>query len=181
MSAAFPSPSAVLNAPRARPVSQGAAESLVLAGIVLQCILAAFLVGPFIYVSVAAVVSPFPSSWVAILALGLSAAGMIALIFLTYTLSYRRIRAADFAGAQAPTLVFGIVSLFFGLIPGILEIIGYVKVGDAYREQQGSVPGYPAAPLAPPVTYMIACKACGRVYPGSQYAFCPACGQRLGA
>ena len=67
-----------------------------------------------------------------------------------------------------------------GLLPGILYLVGYVKLGDAVREQAGSAPapgGYAAVPLG---TGQIACRNCGRVHPFGAYTYCPVCGQKLG-
>lgn len=178
MAASYPNPPVLYPSAPSRPVSAGTARSLVLAAMTLQSIFAALVLGGAIALAVQSVLHPFPNSWAAILGVGLWGGGILVLVYLTYVLSYLRIGRGEFAPAQAPTLVIGIVSLFVGLIPGILEIVGYVKIGDAIREQQTYAPG---ATLPPGAGFpMIACKSCGRVYAMSQFAFCPACGQKLG-
>jgi hypothetical protein len=107
----------------------------------------------------------------------------ILFLYIAYEYSYRRIRLGDYVGAQGPTLVIGILSLFLGLIPGILYLIGYLKLGDALREQQfGAVPfaaPYPA--YGPSMAPQQACRGCGRVFFVGQFLYCPNCGQKLGA
>lgn len=128
---------------------------------------------------------PFPHALAAVTAAGIVAALVVLFLYFAYTLSYERIRRGDYQGAQAPTLVLGILSIFLGVIPGILYLVAYVKLGDAVREVQAPPPGYgtmygqspsPNFPIP-----QIACKGCGRVYYVGQYAFCPNCGQKIGA
>jgi hypothetical protein len=144
MSAAYPTPPGAQ--PVVRPPSASTAESLVLAALVLQIIgtvVMAAIVGLVLGV---AITNPFPYSWVAILVISVIVVLGAVFVYLAYDLSYRRILAGDYLGAQAPTLVFGILSLFFGLVPGILYIVGYVKLADAVRELQYG----PRWGLAPP-------------------------------
>ncbi len=185
MSVAYPTPGGAYTAVRNRPPSAGTAESLVLAALVLQVIGAAVLI---IGLSVAlgvSVVTPFAYSWVvAIVAVVI---GGIALLFLylAYEYSYRRIKAGEYEAAQTATLLIGILSLFVGIVPGILYIVGYAKLGDAVREQRSMfVPppaGVAAGTLASGAGTQVACRGCGRVYLVGQFPFCPNCGQKIGA
>ncbi len=178
MSAGYPTPTAVFSTPRLRPPSAGSAETLVLVALILQLIAGCFLVGGILFLFGWAAYHPFPFAWIALMVGG--TIGVVAVLFLyfAYTLSYQRIQRGDYSGAQTPTLVIGILSLFFGIIPGILYLVGYSKLSDAIREQQ-TPPGY-FAPGAPMAT-QIACRGCGRVYFAGQFPFCPNCGQKMGA
>jgi hypothetical protein len=181
MSVGYPAPMVNLPAARARPPSAGSAETLVLVALILQVIGGLFVLGAIAWLSGFSILYPYPYAWVAVTAA--VAVGAIVLVFLyfAYTLSYQRIQRGDYAGAQAPTLVIGILSLFAGILPGIFYLVGYVKLGDAIREQQGAVPSYGSPPPAAAPAALIACKGCGRIYPLGSFAFCPGCGQKLGA
>ncbi len=177
-------PAADFPAARLPPPSGSTAESLVLVGLILQV-----LGGVIALVGIAwffgfSLLFPYPFAWAAVAAAAVGAAAILAFLYFAYTLSYDRIRKGKYQEAQAATLVLGILSLFLGVIPGILYIIAYVKLGDAVREQQGFGPGFPPAYVAPPpaasLPPQVACKGCGRVYPLGQFGFCPGCGQRLG-
>jgi len=184
MSGAYPPPPAFYHPPASRPPSAGTAETLVLVALILQLIGAAVLYIALTFLFGVAAFHPFPFAWLAVSAAVI--VGVVGFLFLycAYEFSYARIRRGEYQAAQAPTLVIGILSLFLGIIPGILYIIGYVKLGDAVREQQTASmpysPGYgfptPQAPMAP----QVACRGCGRVQFAGQFAFCPHCGQKLG-
>ncbi|HZY92854.1 MAG TPA: hypothetical protein VFG07_08840 [Thermoplasmata archaeon] len=148
MSAAFPVPTVGFPRANYRPPSASTAESLVLVALVFQVIGAAILVIGLGFVIGFAVFAPFAYSWLAVSVVSLVVLVTGLFLYLAYTLSYLPIKAGDYVGAQAPTLVFGILSLFFGLLPGILYIIGYVKLGDAIREQQMAAGWY--SPVPPP-------------------------------
>lgn len=182
MSVSYPSPTVSFPAARVRPPSAGTAETLVLIALILQVIGGIVLFGSVAWLLGYSVVYPFDYAWAAVTAaLGVAVVVGVFLYF-AYTASYQRIQRGDYAGAQTPTLVIGILSLFAGILPGIFYLIGYVKLGDALREQQGYGPGYAAAPpTAVGVTPQLACKGCGRVYPVGAFGFCPNCGQKLGA
>lgn len=177
MSAGYPSPTTVFATPRLRPPSAGSAETLVLVALILQIIGGALLIGGILFLFGWAAYHPFPFAWLAVTVAGVIGGVAILFLYLAYTLSYRRIQLGDYAGAQTPTLVIGILSIFLGLIPGILYLVGYSKLSDAIREQQT-----PAPYLAPGgVPYsQTACRACGRVFTTGQFSFCPNCGQKLG-
>jgi hypothetical protein len=185
MSAAYPTPPVALPTPHFRPASAGSAETLVLVALILQVIGAVVLIGAILLLFGYAAFHPFAFAWLVVLIAAM--VGGVALLFLyfAYEYSYRRIQYGDYAGAQAPTLVIGILSLFLGIIPGILYLVGYVKLSDAIREQQmppvtyGPAPGF--APSVAPAVPQIACRGCGRVYPIGQFPFCPNCGQKIGA
>jgi hypothetical protein len=185
MSAAYPTPPVALPTPHVRPASAGTAETLVLVALILQVIGAVVLMVGILFLFGFAAFHPFPFAWLVVLIAAV--VGGVALLFLyfAYSYSYLRIQHGDYAGAQAPTLVIGILSLFLGIIPGILYLVGYVKLSDAIREQQmppftyGYAPGFPQG-VVPSVPQM-ACRGCGRVYPVGQFPFCPNCGQKMGA
>jgi len=181
MSVGYPIPTASFPAARARPPSAGSAETLVLIALILQVIGGVLLTGGIVWLFGFSVIHPFPYAWAAVTAA--VTVGVIVLVFLyfAYTLSYQRIQRGDYSGAQTPTLIIGILSLFAGLIPGIFYLVGYVKIGDAIREQQSPLPGQGTlSPVLAPAA-LVACKGCGRVHPLGQFAFCPNCGQKLGA
>jgi hypothetical protein len=181
MSAGYPAPTTVFPTPRLRPPSANSAETLVLLALILQVIGGVILIGAIAWLFGFTILYPFPYAWVAVTAS--VAVGVLVLVFLyfAYTLSYQRIQRGDYAGAQTPTLVIGILSLFAGILPGIFYLVAYVKLGNAIREQGRYVPGYGTPPPAAPATPLLACRGCGRVYPLGQFAFCPSCGQKLGA
>jgi hypothetical protein len=187
MSAGYPSP--VSNFPSGyatRPPAAGTAETLVLVALILQVIGAALPIVAIAALVGLAIFNPFP--YIGGVIVLVAAVGALALLFLyfAYEFSYQRIRRGEYGAAQAPTLVFGIISLFLGVIPGILYLIAYVKLGDAVRDartgpylprpEAGYGPAFPPAPGA-----QQACGKCGRVYPVGQFAFCPRCGQALAA
>jgi hypothetical protein len=185
MSAAYPTSPSSFQTPSIRPASAGSAETLVLVALILQVIGAAVLIGAILFLFGFAAFHPFPFAGLVVLLAAI--VGGVALLFLyfAYEYSYRRIQRGDYAGAQAPTLVIGILSLFLGIIPGILYLVGYVKLSDAIREQQTPPfthgPAYGFPPAAAPSVSQIACRGCGRVYPVGQFAFCPNCGQKMAA
>lgn len=185
MSVGYPSPGAVYPAARTRPPSAGTAETLVLVALILQIIGGIILIAAIGFVLGFSVLHSFPYAWAAVTAVVGVAAVVVVFLYLVYTLSYQRIRRDEFQAAQTPTLVLGILSLFAGIVPGILYIIAYVKLGDAVREQQPVllplpyVTGYGMPPPPPPYS-QVACRGCGRVYVVGQFGFCPNCGQKLG-
>jgi len=118
--------------------------------------------------------------------LGIALVGFV-WVALVYVFSYERVRNGDYEGARTPTLVFAILSLItLALIPGILFLIGYVKLGDALREASPAAPAWgsplppaapsPAAPLGGGARY---CAHCGRANPGTA-TYCTGCGAPLG-
>jgi hypothetical protein len=177
MSAGYPSPTTVFPAPRIRPPSAGSAETLVLIALILQVIGGVLLIGGILFLFGWAAYHPFAFAWLVVLVAGIVGGAAILFLYLAYTLSYQRIQRGDYAGAQTPTLVIGILSIFLGLIPGILYLVGYSKLSDAIREQQPTA-WYPA-PGGPQYS-LTACRGCGRVYPTGQFQFCPNCGQKVG-
>lgn len=180
MSVGYPRPPAAFpNAP-ARPPSAGTAESLVLVALVLQVIGGVIVLALLGWLFGFSLLYPFPYAWAAVLGGAAVAVLVVAFLYFAYTLSYRRIRRGELAAAESPTLVIGILSLFFGVLPGIFYLIGYLKLGDAVREQQQAsaqlAAGTGTGPLA-----QIACRSCGRVYGVGFFGFCPNCGQKLGS
>jgi hypothetical protein len=184
MSVAYPPPPVGYPAPRLRPASGSSAETLVFAALILQVIGGVILFGAILYLFGYAAYHPFPFAWVALIAAAIVGGVAVLFLYLAYEYSYLRIQRGEYQQAQAPTLVLGILSLFLGLIPGILYLIGYVKLGDAVREQQtppgffAPGPGF-AAPTSPSLP-QIACRGCGRISFVGQFPYCPFCGQKLG-
>lgn len=177
----FATPSSVTSV-RPRSPSASTAETLVLVALILQIIGAAiFAVGILLVFGLTAI-HPFRAAVIVALIAGSILAIAVVFLYFAYEYSYRRIQNGDYAGAQGPTLVIGILSLFLGLVPGILYLVGYVKLGDALREQMGVglAPGPMYGGYAPVPPAQIACRGCGRVYYVGQFLFCPNCGQKFG-
>ena len=107
-------------------------------------------------------------------------------IALIWTFSYRRVDEGDYDGARTPTLVFAILSLITAaLIPGILFLIAYVKLGDAIEAGGTATPAWGSPPPTPtfalPASSGAAsrfCTHCGRPNPTSS-AYCQGCGAPL--
>ncbi len=177
----FASPSN-LTAVRPRSPSASTAETLVLAALILQIIGAVLFAAVLLFVFGFTVIHPLRVAVVVALVTGTILAIAVVFLYLAYEYSYRRIQNGDYAGAQGPTLVIGILSLFLGIIPGILYLVGYIKLGDALREQMP--PGFAAGPVyggfAPYSGAQVACRGCGRVYYAGQFLYCPNCGQKFG-
>lgn len=184
MSAAYPTPPVPFRTPTVRPASARTAETLVLVALILQLIGAVILIGALLFLFGFAAFHPFRFAWLAVL-IG-TVVGGVALLFLyfAYEYSYLRIQRGDYAAAQAPTLVIGILSIFLGVIPGILYLVGYAKLADAIREEQTPPwnygPAFGSPPATAPSLAQTACRGCGRVYFVGQFPFCPNCGQKLG-
>lgn len=153
------------------------ARTLILIGLILDVIGEAIL----LLVGVFFLIVPLLGAIV----LGIALIGFV-WVALVYVFSYERVRNGDYEGARTPTLVFAILSLItLALIPGILFLIGYVKLGDALREATPAAPAWgspappsvpiPAAPLAGGMRY---CAHCGRANPGGT-AYCTGCGAPL--
>jgi len=153
------------------------AKTLILVGLILQALLVllAFGIGFFLLIVL-----------VGVLFLIAAVFGLIWLL-LIYLWSYRPTSDGDYEGARTPTIIFAVLSLLtLSLIPGILYLIAYVKLGDATREVrsfQTSMPGAPGStsnpylsPLAAPNSSRVqVCLKCGSVRQGAA-AFCPHCG-----
>ena len=184
MSASYGSPVGPYPAFWSRPPSATTASTLVLIALILQCIAGVIIVGIAALLIGAAAFAPFPFGWVGVIVAVVIGGVTITFLYLAYELSYRRIESGDYRGAESPTLALGIISLFFGILPGILYIVAYVKIGDAIREQRSVSVPYPtpypsAAPTPAPAYAQVACRGCGRVYVAGQYVFCPGCGGHL--
>lgn len=181
MSAAYPTPRTVFPTPRLRPPSAVSAENLVRVALILQIIGGVILIGAIAWLF--SVSSLFPFSYVGVAVTASLAVVVLVLVFLyfAYTLSYRRIQRGDYVGAQNPTLLIGILSLFAGILPGIFYLVGYMKLSEAIEEQRGHLSGSGVPPPATSTASLFACQGCGKVYPFGQFAFCPSCGQKLAA
>ncbi len=170
-------------APGYVPPSGSTAKTLILVGLILQLIFA------FIYVfaigAAALVVASFgvgfPVFAVAFLAFG--ALGFVWLI-LVWMLSYRPVTEGRYEQARTPTLIFAILSFVtLNIIPAVLYLIGYIKLGDAVREQQMPPPGYAGAPqmatpmAVPPPGYAPVAPMAAAAPAAPAAPVCPRCGR----
>ncbi|HYA57057.1 MAG TPA: zinc ribbon domain-containing protein [Thermoplasmata archaeon] len=153
------------------------AGTLILIGLVIQVVevLLFFLAG--------AVLLIFP--FLGVVLLLLAVLGLL-FVVLVYLFSYDRTRQGDYAGARTPTLVFAILSLLTTLIPGVLYLIAYVKLGDAMTEGPGAMgqPPYYAPPPAvfaapPPPLASAAPPPPAAPPPAGGGGFCSQCGSAL--
>jgi hypothetical protein len=143
---------------RAKPPSQGTAETLALIAWIFQVISSLVFIALGALVVYGGTILGFAFSDVGIFLWAIAFLALVVPILMLYVgfvYSYRRIRDGNLAGARAPTLLLGVLGLFFGgLIVGILYLVAYVKVGDAENETRtwgypsgsgpyGSAPGYP--------------------------------------
>ena len=181
MSAAYPTAPQLFPTNRLRAPSGSTAETMILVALILQIIGAVVLLIGITWLLGFSILNPYPYAWVAVsAAVGV---GVVAVVFLyfAYTLCFERTQRGEYQEAKDPTLVIGILSLIFGILPGIFYIIAFVKLGDAVREQQALLHPQMAWPAMYPPAAPMACIGCGRVYPTGQFAFCPGCGRKLGA
>jgi hypothetical protein len=158
------------------------AKTLILVGVILDVVFEVILVA----VGVAFLGAPAPLLGGILLFFAVIGFVWIALVWL---FSYARVRDGDYDGARTPTLVFAILSIIsIALIPGILFLIAYIKLGDAMREAGPSASpawGSPPPPPPPPLAGGVAaagsrfCSRCGRANPPGG-AFCQGCGAPLG-
>jgi hypothetical protein len=167
---------------RPRPPSAATAETLVLVALILQAIGGVILLGVLAWALGFSVLYPIPLplpiAWVGVgLTVGVGAVVVVFLYF-AYHLAYVRIRQNEYVAAQTPCLVFGVLSLAAGILPGIFYLIAYVKLGDAVREQFSSVPSswftHPQAAIPDRLT----CRQCGHDGPLAEFVTCPQCGVR---
>lgn len=84
--------------------------------------------------------------------------------------------AACFYPYSGAAVILGLLGLLF-IILGIVLVV--VRAASPYPVAAYPAPGWPA-PTAPMVHTLISCRSCGRVYSTGIYAFCPACGNKLG-
>ncbi len=160
--------------------SGGTAKTLILVGLILDIVLEAILLVVGIVFLIVPVIGAL------LLAFALIGFVWIALVWIY---SYSPVRDGNYEAARTPTLVFAILSLItVSLIPGILFLIAYIKLGDAVRESPapaaaawGSPPPAPPPPLASgaPAAGTRFCSHCGRANPPGG-AFCQGCGAPLG-
>lgn len=159
---------------QARSHAGDTAETLILIGLILDIILEVVLLFVGLFFLIVPVIGG--------VLLALAVIGFV-WVALVWGFSYSRVKAGDYEGARTPTLVFAILSLLtLGIIPGILFLIAYLKLGDALDEEAyapawapAPFPPVPAAPASPPRF----CAHCGRAAkPGA--TFCESCGAPLG-
>lgn len=180
MTTGYPSTSTTYPSVPAPSHSGSTASTMVLIAIGFQ-LLGVFLLLEVFYLFVPFSIFSPPYGWMAATAITCVFAGIILLILFAFFFSFRRIQRGDYAGAQTPTLVLGVLSILtLNIISGALFLIGYAKLGDAIRERQPPTPAPVFQSTMAPGT-MVACKGCGRVFPVGAFSFCPNCGQKLGS
>ena len=181
MTVGYPSPAAAFPASPTRSPSGSSAGIVVLIAIGFQVLGAALLfalVNTYVGWSI---FNPYAYNWFVATAVFSIAGGVILLILFAFFFAYLPIQRGNYASAQTPALVLGILSILtLNPISGVLFLVGYVKVGDAIREQRPPVPGPGAPTPATAAGSLVACKGCGRVFPMGAFGFCPNCGQKLG-
>jgi hypothetical protein len=154
---------------RPRAPSQGTAETLILVAFVLQLIFS--LVWIFLFGLLAIVGGTL---FLFAIVLGGAVLGFAALmtilsilmLYVAYQYSYRRVRVGDLAGARGPTLLLGILGIFFGgIVVGILYIVAYVEIGQAESELRtmGAGPGPYGNPYGSPYGYGLPAYGAGGV------------------
>jgi hypothetical protein len=126
-------------APSYVPPSAGTAKTLILVGLILEAL--------FVLIGIVIGVLTLLVFFIGAVYLVLAALGLVWLI-LIWLLSYNPIREGRYEAARTPTLIFAILSIItlFSLLPGILYLVAYIKLGDAVREQQMPPQGYGGAP-----------------------------------
>jgi hypothetical protein len=153
------------------------AETLILVGLILD------IIGEVILLGIGLLFLAFAG--LGFILLGFALIGFV-WIALVWSFSYSRVREGDYEGARTPTLVFAILSLLtLALIPGILFLIAYVKLGDAIDSTPRGAPAWSAVPSAPALASMPPataapryCAHCGR--PSTRASgFCEGCGAPL--
>jgi hypothetical protein len=126
------------------PPSAGTAKTLILIGLILQAL--------FVLIGFAVGALSLFFLFIGVVYLALAALGLVWLI-LVWMLSYSPVQAGRYEAARTPTLIFAILSIItlWSILPGILYLVAYIKLGDAVREQQMPPPGYPGgAPMMTP-------------------------------
>ncbi len=180
MSVGYANPKPTAQVLRPAPPSAATAETLVLVALILQVVGGVLVLGGLAWWLGFSILYPSSFTGVAVVVSVVVGAAIVAFVYFAYHLCYRRIQAGNYTGAQAPTLVIGILSLIAGILPGIFYLIAYVELGSAVSEQAAGRSGFgPGTPPGPP-TALIACPGCGRVHPVGAFLFCPNCGQKLG-
>ena len=140
------------------------AKTIILIGLIFQAVEAAFVLGLALFLL------PFPFLGVAVLAIAVVG---ILWLFLVYAFSYRPTTRRAYSEARTPTLLFGILALVsFSIIPGILYLVAWAKLGDAENEL-ARMP----RPTLPPAESRY-CPACGRANSMAR-STCEDCGGQL--
>ncbi|MCI4326462.1 MAG: hypothetical protein L3K16_02325 [Thermoplasmata archaeon] len=138
---------------RPAPPSQGTAKTLLLVAFVLQLLLSLIYIVVGLLGIVAGSLFLFVGSFgVAILALSaIATIAPILVLYVAYRYAYAPTRDGNFAAARGPTLLLGIVGIFFGVIlVGLLYLLAYWKIGQAQAESgpQGGWAGAPTPAFA---------------------------------
>jgi hypothetical protein len=165
------------------PPSASTAKTLILISLILGLIGAVVLIafGILYIVATAIYASPITGYGAIWLAFGLI--GLI-ILYLVYTMCYKRVQQGQYEAARTPTLIFWILALVtLNIIIFILLLIAWIKLGDAVREAQTppmayGMAGQPmmgapmaAAPMAAPAA------AAAAAAPPGPAPVCPTCGK----
>jgi hypothetical protein len=154
----FASPTAAPTVTRPRSPSGDTAGTLILIAFIFQCIASGVVFLVLFYIPFV-IIAPvgLAVSLTVLGILGVIGAVAILMLYVAYAYSYRRTKDGNYEGARTPTLILGILGIFFGwIVTGVLYLIAFAKLGDAAREVRGPVfyatPGYyaPAMPYGTP-------------------------------
>ncbi len=96
--------------------------------------------------------------------------------------------SAFYPGAMYCQYPYAAGAALLGVLAFVLLVVGLVLISMRNPATLPPPPFYPMAwPMAappsppPPPAPLLACRACGRIYPMGLHAFCPSCGAKLGA
>ena len=119
-----------------RPPSGQSAATLVRVGIILEMFGAAVLCFWILSLAGTNGVDSVGFAWFALLVsstVGLAAVGLLCLV---YDRAYLPILRGEYRAARPWTRTLGLLSLVFGVVPGVLILVGYSRLEEAQREQQ---------------------------------------------
>ncbi|HLM92051.1 MAG TPA: hypothetical protein VK424_08435 [Thermoplasmata archaeon] len=136
MTGAYPIPVQAYPTPRVRTPSGESAATLVRVGVLFQLLGAAILCVGLLFLLGFGTLGPLPFAWVALLVTSTIGLAAVGLLCLAYDRAYLPIQRGEFRAARSPTLVLGFLSLPLGVIPGVLLLAGYTRLGEAAREQE---------------------------------------------
>ncbi|MCI4351159.1 MAG: hypothetical protein L3K15_06575, partial [Thermoplasmata archaeon] len=159
-----------------KTLSGRSAETLALVALIFQAIAAVF---AFLFIVVFLPVTFYAVGYFqgVFTAFWLTVGGVtILLLYVGYAFSYHRIQVGDYEGAGAATLLLGILLLFPTIIPGILYLVAYEKLGAAQRERWWPMMNY-GNPYAAPTPYSMATPTpTPMASPPGYPPMCPRCG-----
>lgn len=112
--------------------AQRSALTLTLVSIVLELVV--FAVGVIFFAIFETLIHPLALSGMNVFLAIYSYSFLISIVwaFLNYYLVYVPLKGKNLEKAEAPALALGIIELLFGgIIPGILLLVAYIRIGDA--------------------------------------------------